>query len=263
MDLLDLAIYVLPPYVVAIFLFGVAYRLSRYVFLWKRKPSAPRRQKSFASLLVGLVKTFLDPLIIAAQKRKGDFIGGLIALHIVGVIPLIFLLGQHVAMFSYWLPFYSLLKPFAIPTSITTGSQSFFTNVLPASSMSWTFVNTIWGPLTIILNGDLLAILAIIGVSYKFGDKIVRALHKLPHLRLGDFIDLFLLLAILVSGFLATHHLPTPDIATYKLVLGTHILLAETLVAYLPFSKFWHFVFGYWYGKLHEWYDIKFNRGSL
>ena len=108
-------------------------------------------------------------------------------------------------MFSYWIPLYSLLKPLAIPSSITTGSQSFFTKVVPASEMSWTFMNTLWGPLTIVLNGD---ILAIISVSYKFGDKIIRTIHKLPHLRLGDFFDLALLLAILVSGFLAIHHLP-------------------------------------------------------
>jgi nitrate reductase gamma subunit len=263
MDMLDFAIYVLPPYIVAVFLFGVAYRLSRCVFLWKRKPRAPRRRRPLISLLTGLVMTFLDPIIIGAKKRTSDFIGGLIALHILGVIPLIFLLGQHVAVFSYWIPFYSILKPLAIPSSITTGSQSFFTNVIPASEMSGTFVNTLWGPLTIILNGDLLAILAMIGVSYKLGDKSVRAIHKLPHIRLGDFFDLALLLAILVSGFMATHHLPSPDVATYRLVLGTHILLAETLAALLPFTKFWHFVFGYWFGKLHEWYDIRLNRGAL
>ncbi|MFZ8855186.1 MAG: hypothetical protein ACO2OQ_03365, partial [Thermofilaceae archaeon] len=62
---------------------------------------------------------------------------------------------------------------------------------------------------------------------------------------------------------LATHHLPSGDIVTYRLVLGTHILLAEVLVAVLPFTKFWHFVFGYWYGKLHEWYDLKYRRGAL
>lgn len=263
MDLLDLAIYVLPPYVVATLAFGVAYRLSRYLFLWKRGYSAPRRARPIGKLLVGLVMTFLDPLVQAAKKRKSDFVGGLIALHILGVIPLIFLLSQHVAMFSYWIPLYSLLKPFAIPSSITSASQYFFANVLPASEMGWVFTNSVWGPLTLILNGDLLAILAIIGVSYKLGDKLVRLYHRLRHVRAGDFFDLALLLSILVTGFLATHHLPSPDITTYRFMLGLHILLAELLVALLPFTKFWHFVFGYWYGKLHEWYDLKFNRGSL
>ncbi|QOJ78072.1 hypothetical protein IG193_04570 [Infirmifilum lucidum] len=263
MDLLDFAIYVAPPLVVAIFLFGVGYRIGRYIFFWRRKPSALRRQRPLLKLFIGLIKTFLDPLIQGFKYRKGDFLGGLVALHILGVIPLIFLLGQHVAMFSYWIPFYLALRPLAIPSSITSSSLTALANVVPSSDMSWTFVNTVWGPLTVILNGDLLAILAIIGVSYKIGDKIVRLVHKLGNARIGDWYALVLLLAILVSGFMATHHLPSGETGTYRTVLGIHILLAELLVATLPFTKFWHFVFGYWYGKLHEWYDLKYNRGAL
>ncbi|AKG38987.1 MAG: hypothetical protein ACP5II_06575 [Infirmifilum sp.] len=263
MDLLDIAIYQAPPIVIAIFLLGVGYRLGKYVFLWRGRPSAPRRERPFLSLLVGLVFTFLDPLIQGLKRRKSDFIGGLVLLHILGVIPLIFLLAQHVAMFSYWFPPYSLLKPLAIPSSITSSDLVVLSHVTPASDMSWTFVNTLWGPLVVLLNGDLLAILAILGVSYKIGDKIVRAFHRLGNTRIGDWYALILLLAILVTGFMATHHLPSGEIGTYRFVLGTHILLAELLVATLPFTKFWHFVFGYWYGKLHEWYDLKFNRGAL
>jgi hypothetical protein len=32
---------------------------------------------------------------------------------------------------------------------------------------------------------------------------------------------------------------------------------------YIPFSKYWHFVFGYWYGKIHEWYDLDLKRGEV
>ncbi|UNQ72650.1 hypothetical protein [Infirmifilum sp. NZ] len=263
MDILDFAIYVAPPIVVAIFLLGVGYRLGRYLFFWKRRPSAPRRQRPLTKLAVGLVMAFVDPLIQTLKHRKGDFVGALVALHILGVIPLIFLLGQHVAMFSYWIPFYSVLRPLAIPSSITSSSLTVASGVIPASDMSWGFVNTLWGPLVVILNGDLLAILAILGVSYKIGDKIVRLVHRLGNARVGDWYALALLLAILVSGFMATHHLPSGEIGTYRTVLGVHITLAELLVATLPFTKFWHFVFGYWYGKLHEWYDLKFSRGSL
>lgn len=263
MDLLDFAIYVAPPYVVALFLLGVGYRLGRYVFRWKRRVPATRRTRPLPSLLVGIIRTFADPLIVGLKQRKGDFIGGLVALHILGVIPLIFLLAPHVIVFTYWLPIYSILKPLAIPASITSSGLTLLHNVLPASDMSWTFVNTLWGPLVIILNGDLLAILAILGVSYKIGDKLVRLFHRLPNNRIGDWYALLLLLSILVTGFLATHHLPSGDIGTYRFVLGLHITLAELLVISLPFTKFWHFVFGYWYGKLHEWYDLKFNRGAL
>lgn len=263
MDILDFAIYTAPPIVVSAFLLGIGYRLSKYVFLWKRKPSAPRRQRPTSKLLIEIIITFLDPLIQGWKHRKGDFIGGLVLLHILGVIPLIFLLGQHVAMFSYWFPPYSLLKPLAIPSSITSSDLTIFSRVTPASDMSWVFVNTIWGPLVVLLNGDLLAILAILGVTYKIGDKLVRLVHRLGNSRIGDWYALILLLSILISGFMATHHLPSGEIGTYRTVLGIHITLAELLVATLPFTKFWHFVFGYWFGKLHEWYDIKFNRGSV
>jgi len=75
MDLLDLAIYILPPYIVVVFLFGIAYRLSQCVLLLKRKPGATRRQRPFASLLAGLVKTFLDPLIIVHRREKETLSG--------------------------------------------------------------------------------------------------------------------------------------------------------------------------------------------
>ena len=262
MDLLDLAIYTLPPYVVAIFAFGVAYRVSRYIFMHKRAP-VKRRPRPAPKLLIGLVKTFVDPLILSARLRKSEFISGLILLHILGVIPVIFLLGQHVAMFSYWFPPYSVLRPLSIPSSATSPALTLTAPVKPVSEMSWTYVESVWGPLTIVLNGDLLAILAMLGVMYKLGDKLWRAYRKIIHVRLGDFTALLLLLAILVTGFFATHHLPSGDVPTYRFVLGMHILLAEILVAALPFTKFWHFVFGYWYGKLHEWYDLKYRRGAL
>jgi len=262
MDLLYLSVYVLPPYVVAMFLFGVAYRISRYVLMYRRVPIRRRSRPAF-KLLVGLVKTFIDPLVITARFRVSDFVGGLILLHILGVIPLIFLLGQHVAMFSYWFPPYSALRFLSIPSSATSPALTLTAPVKPTSSMSWTFVESIWGPLTIVLNGDLLAVLAIMGVLYRLGDRLWKASRNMIHIRLGDFTALLLLLAILVTGFFATHHMPSGDIVTYRFVLGLHILLAETLVVALPFTKFWHFVFGYWYGKLHEWYDLKYRRGAL
>ncbi len=261
MDLLDFAIYVAPPYVVGIFAFGATYRLLKYLLFWKRAPRPERRKRGAGHLAKELVMTFLDPIIQSIKRKPHDFITGLVMLHILGVIPLIFLLSQHIAFFAYWFPPYALLEPFAIPLSATTGALSAVSPIKPVSEMQWGFVNTIWGPLTIILNGDVLAILAILGVSYKLGDKIVRRAQGLHHVRLGDFFDLTLLLLILVFGFLAAHHLPSGDIVTYRLMLGIHIILAEALVALLPFTKFWHFVFSFWFGKLHEWYDLKYTRG--
>lgn len=262
MDLLDLTIYVLPPYVIALFLFGIGYRLTKFILLWKRKPAPEPRRRGAGHAIISLIKTFLDPIIQGAKNKPHDFITGLIMLHIIGVIPLIFLLNHHMAVFSYWFPPYAILAPFAIPLSITSSGLTLFAKVAPATEMSWDFVNTIWGPLTIILNGDVLAIMVLLGASYKIGDKIVRLLHGIKHVRIGDFVALILVIAIVSFGFLAAHHLPSPDITTYRTVLGIHILLAETLVVILPFTKFWHFVFGFWFGKLHEWYDLKYKRGA-
>jgi len=261
MDLLDFAIYVAPPYVAAAFAFGASYRLLKYILLWKRGPGPEPKNRGAGHLVKELVKTFLDPIIETAKRKPHDFVAGLLMLHVLGLIPLIFLLDQHIAAFAYWFPPYALLAPLAIPLSSTTGGLTVAAPFKPVSPMQWGFVDTIWGPLTVVLNGDVLAVLAIIGTAYKIGDKIVRRLHGLSHVRIGDFFDLGLLLAILVTGFMAAHHMPSGDIVTYRTVLGAHILLAELLIAVLPFTKFWHFVFGFWYGKLHEWYDIKYKRG--
>ncbi len=261
MDILDFAVYVAPPYVVAAFAFGATYRLLKYIFLWKRGPGPEPRKRGAGSLVKGLIMTFLNPIIESIRRKPHDFITGLVMLHILGVIPLIFLLDQHIAAFAYWFPPYALLAPLAIPLSFTTSALTVAAPFKPVSEMQWGFVNTIWGPLTVFLNGDVLAVLAMLGVAYKIGDKIVRRAHGLTHVRIGDFFDLGLLFTILLFGFMAAHHLPSGDIVTYRTVLGIHIVLAELLVALLPFTKFWHFVFGFWYGKLHEWYDLKYKRG--
>jgi hypothetical protein len=61
------------------------------------------------------------------------------------------------------------------------------------------------------------------------------------------------------EGFLGLY----TDFDTYRLWLGLHVLFAELLLAWLPFSKYWHFVFGYWYGKLHEYWDTRVQRGAV
>jgi hypothetical protein len=45
-------------------------------------------------------------------------------------------------------------------------------------------------------------------------------------------------------------------------VLGLHIASAVAFVAVWPFTKYFHFLWGFWYGKLHEWYDLALKRGA-
>lgn len=257
MGIYEFAVYDMMIPTIFLFTLGILYRLSRYLFLYRRTPQPRWRKTSISHKIYALVETFVFPIWASIKRTKITFITGIFLLHLLGVIPLLFLLSHHIAWWSYYFPPYSVLWPLAIPTSATSSALTVTSPVSPTTGMSWEFVNTIWGPFTLILNGDVLAILAIVGASFKLLEKFPKVFReRLSRVRVGDFTALILLLVILVSGYMATHHLPSPDIETYKSVLGIHILFSEILVIILPFTKFFHFVFGYWYGKLHEAYDM-------
>ncbi len=261
-DLYNLAVYSLLPVTIFVFVAGMFYRISRYVSTWKRpRASSPKRGKGFGGAVVGLIMTFLHPIIFSLKKERSMFTTGLLAMHVLGVIPLLFLLAHHVVWWAYFFPPYAALKPLAIPTSSVSSYLSLSAPVHPASSMSFDFVNTVWGPLTAVLNGDVLAVIATVAVGYKVLERIPKISGGRRYIRIGDFVALLLLFAIIVSGYVATHHMLGPDMSDYRTALGFHILTAEILVMILPFTKFFHFVFGYWYGKLHEWYDLVLRRG--
>ncbi|MDK2372267.1 MAG: hypothetical protein QI197_02695 [Candidatus Korarchaeota archaeon] len=257
MGLYEFAVYDMFVPTVAIFAFGMVYRLSRYVFLYKRAAQPMWRKTSISHKIYLLIDAFVHAIVAAIKRSKVTFVSGIFLLHFFGVIPILFLLSHHIVWWSYYFPPYSILNPLAIPTSATSSALTVTAPFSPVTGMSHGFVNTIWGPLTVVLNGDVLAILAIIGTTFKLLEKIPEKFkEKLARVRLGDFVALLLLLAILISGYMATHHLPSGDIETYKFMLGLHILTAEILVLLLPFTKFFHFVFSFWYGKLHEAYDL-------
>ncbi len=257
MGLYEFAVYDMFVPTIAIFTFGMIYRLSRYAFLYKRTAQPVWRKTSIPHRIYLLIDAFVHAIVAAIKRSKVTFVSGIFLLHFLGVIPVLFLLSHHIAWWSYYFPPYGILRPLAIPTSATSSALTVTAPFTPVTGMSYGFVNTVWGPLTVILNGDVLAILAIIGTAFKFFEKIVEKFkEKLARVRLGDFVALLLLLAILISGYMATHHLPSGDIETYKFMLGLHILTAEILVLLLPFTKFFHFVFSFWYGKLHEAYDL-------
>lgn len=257
MGIYEFAVYDMMIPTIFLFILGLSYRLSKYLFLFKRTPQPEWRKTSLLHKIYTLIEAFVFPIWASIKKTKITFVTGIFLLHLLGVIPLLFLLSHHVAWWSYYFPPYSLLWPLAIPTSATSSALTLSAQILPSSTMSWGFVNTIWGPLTVVMNGDVLAILAIIGTTFKLFEKFPKKTReKLSRVRTGDFTALILLLVILVSGYMATHHFPSSDVETYKTVLGIHILSSELLVMILPFTKFFHFVFGYWYGKLHEAYDM-------
>ncbi|MDK2384870.1 MAG: hypothetical protein QI199_08740 [Candidatus Korarchaeota archaeon] len=257
MGLYEFAVYDMFVPTVAIFAFGMVYRLSRYVFLYKKAAQPMWRKTSVPHKIYLLIDAFVHAIVAAIKRSKVTFVSGIFLLHFFGVIPILFLLSHHIVWWSYYFPPYSILSPLAIPTSATSSALTLTAPFAPVTGMSHGFVNTIWGPLTVVLNGDVLAILAIIGTTFKLLEKIPEKFkEKLARVRLGDFVALLLLLAILISGYMATHHLPSGDIETYKFMLGLHILTAEILVLLLPFTKFFHFVFSFWYGKLHEAYDL-------
>lgn len=212
----------------------------------------------------GLIWTFLYPILWSIPGEPPIFVFGLLFLHIVGVIPLIFLLAPHIAYISYYIPQYSILWPIYIPISPYSSTLLFTTyftmRVIPESPMMLTYVNTYWGPLVLILNGDVLTILALVGTTYKLIEKLIWASTKRLRIKLGDITALILLLAILITGFLAAHHIP-PGIRAYREMLGLHVLFAEIWLIILPYTKFFHFVFNFWFGKLHEWFDNTLKRG--
>ncbi|ACB39353.1 hypothetical protein [Pyrobaculum neutrophilum] len=254
-ELLELALWVFFPVALVIFAFGAAYRILRYVFLYQ-KGVYVHRSTGAGAKIKGLVMTFLNPIIFNIRTKPIDFFAGLLALHFVGLILLIFLLAQHVAYLSAFIPFYSLLWPFALPISSITGALT-VTSPIGGEIR----VSPIWGPLTVVLNGDVLTIFSLIGIGYKIVEKLWEKAHGAKNVRVGDLLIWPLLFVIVVTGWLAAHHYP-PGIENYRLVLGLHIAASALFVAVWPFTKFFHFVWGYWYGKLHEWYDVVIKRGA-
>jgi uncharacterized membrane protein len=256
MDLYQLAVFVLFPLALYIFAFGAAYRVLRYIFLYEKGVYVPR-SRGAGHAIKELIMTFLRPVKFASRTNPVEAFAGLVALHFVGLIPLVFLLAHHIAYLEYLIPFYGVLRPLAIPISSTTGAIQVTT---PTGYVQ--HVESIWGPLTIVLNGDVLTIFALIGIVYKTTEKLVDKLwHKSKKVRIGDLLIWPLLLAIVVTGWLATHHYP-PGVDAYRFVLGFHIASAAVFVAVWPFTKYFHFLWGYWYGKLHEWYDLALKRGA-
>lgn len=267
MDVLDFAVYVWFIPSVVIFAMGLTYRIFKFIFyrrVYEAKPPFRWREYverygavvgyGFWHWLKELILVFIRPIWWTIRKEFQDFVFGLAFVHIIGIIPILLILGQHI---SIWVYYFRDIVPFAEPIV-----NLWYLLSTPLSMVSgFTHMPGIWGIATTLLNGDLLALLAIAGTCYKLGDHIVRLCRHIIHMRAGDFIALILVLCILVTGYLAARHLGYPNMEIYRLVLGLHVLFAELLLMFLPFTKFFHLIFGFWYGKIHEFYDMAIKRG--
>ncbi|NOZ30923.1 MAG: hypothetical protein GXO68_03120 [Crenarchaeota archaeon] len=262
-DLYSLAIYIIFPLSIIIFIVGFAYRITRLILALRRKKwVAYRAPVGITTLILGLVNVYIYPPLFAAFRNKKDLVLGLMAVHMVGLLPLIFLLGQHVAFYAYFIPIYSLLWPLAIPISAATGSLPLFQQFEPAIATQ-PFHSSIWGPLTVVLNGDVLTIISLVAVGFKLGERLYMMVKE-GH-RPSDVILYIHLTLILITGALAAHHESLPFLtgaSAYRSVLGLHMILAGLFLALVPFTKYWHFVFGMFFGKIVEWIDRTVMRGA-
>jgi len=267
-DLLSIAVYYAFPFALGVFAAGFIYRITR-LFMMRGPPRvmAPRRKRSIKQLVVGFVRTFLDPIIVSFKKNKLDFIFGLVALHILGTIPLLFLLAQHMAFFEYYFKPYGILKPLAISLSPTTSAIGAVKLAYPVKTTI--HVKNIWGPLNVLLNGDVASLMVLVGVGYKLGDKLAERARGTRCIRPWDWLSLIILAGVVLTGFAAAHHVfgseavPTSSLFSYRGMLGLHVFLASTLLALIPFTNYWHIAFAYFYGKLREFWDLRYRKGVV
>jgi hypothetical protein len=261
-DLYSLAVYVIFPAAIVVFVTGFAYKIARLLLaLRKKKWVASRERTGVINLILGAINVYIYPPLYAMFKNRKNIILGLAAVHLIGLIPLIFLLGQHIAFYAYYFPPYKILWPLSIPLSPATGSMPVLEELSAAATSGQQ--HSLWGPLTIILNGDVLAAIALAAIGIKIGEKtygLIRHGH-----RPSDLLMLIHLALILVTGVLAAHHeyfLSSTSIVSYRIILGAHITLAGLFLALIPFTKYWHFVFGMFFGKFVEWVDRTWMRGA-
>ncbi len=264
-DLFVFAVNYMFPASIVIFLVGSAYKLSRFLVVrGKVRPRAPPRRRGWMSKAKGLIITFIDPIIISLKENTIDFVFGLLFLHLLGTIPLLFLLGQHVSFFQHYFKLYGILWPLALPLSPTTSSLAVFTTRIPEEEVIR--VSNIWGPLNILLNGDMMSLFVTLAIGYKMADKIMEWRRGVRSIRPWDWTSLLLLLGIVATGFLSAHHYTErsmflASIMSYRDLLGLHILLADILLLSIPFTNMWHITFSYFYGKLHEFWDLRLRKG--
>lgn len=244
------------------FFAGATYRIGRYLITYHSpldvNPSMPLRGKvSGGEKIKDLVNTVANSSKVGVKRKPITTIVGLL-MHL-SLILIIFLLAQHMVFWAYYIPPYSALFPLAIPESAEDGLLALTMPGHPTTTMAYTFVNDIWGPLTVILNGQILTYLLMVFLAIYLAHKFYALAERLV-IRAGDWWFFLLLFIDVVLGFLASSHIPN-NVTWYDNLLGAHILVAEIIIATLPFTRGFH-MFEFWFGKVREWYFMTFRRGA-
>lgn len=244
------------------FFLGATYRIGRYLITYQKPfipyPTSSVRGKISSSEKVKELFTAVSNSSITGTKRKPvTTVAGLL-MHI-ALVLMIFLLAQHMIFWAYYIPPYSVLFPLAIPISSTDGvlAATYWTS--PLTSTPYPFVHDVWGPLTIILNGQYLTYILIILLSIYLAHKFYALAEGLT-IRAGDWWFFLLIFIDVILGFLAVSHIPD-SVVWYDNILGAHILVAEIIIATLPFTRGFH-MFEFWFGKLREWFYMVYRRGA-
>ncbi|WP_150111452.1 hypothetical protein [Candidatus Acidianus copahuensis] len=247
------------------FFFGSAYRVGRYLMTYKKpfvavpiaSQEVVRGKISSIERVKSLVDTFSNSSKVGLKRKPVTTTAGLL-MHL-GLVVMIFLLAQHMVFWAYYLPPYRVLFPLAIPESSTDGLLSLTMSTFPRTPTPYPFVHDIWGPLTVILNGQYISFLLLVLLGIYLGHKFHAFADGLS-LRAGDWWFFLLLYVDIVLGLLATSHIPN-NVVWYDNLLGGHILLAEIIIATLPFTRGFH-MFEFYLGKIREWYFMLYRRGE-
>lgn len=262
-DPLSFAVYTVFPLCLFLFIVGATYRIVRILIVLPRKRwITSRAPVGVSTLVLGAINVFIYPILMTVFKNKKDVGVGFFGVHFLGVIPLIFLLSQHVAIFAYFIPLYSILWPLAIPLSFNSG-LTIAEKILGIAKTSAQSIHSLWGPLVVVLNGDVLTIIALVAFGFKLGERIYATIRE--HQRPSDALMMIHVVLILLTGFAAAHHLQIPGldpVISYKILLASHIVLASVFAALIPYTKYWHFVFSMYFGKFVEWLDRTWMRGA-
>lgn len=232
MTLLDLVLQQIFPISLVLFVFGTVYRIIKiFTVPWSKGSNMPSKKISIFKRILIPVKKWIGVLLETLRTDPIHAIGAFL-FHL-PLFAILFLFAPHQSVIFGLFPFVApILKPFAMMQQLT---EALITD------------GTFWGPLDIIVNGDVMAILTTIGVIILLTNRTVKhALKKLVS-DAGDYIALFFMLLILVSGYFATH---SQGAVWYETMLVIHILSVAILIIYTPFSKFFHYIFFYWFNML-------------
>jgi len=260
------ALNVIFPIGILVFVFGVVYRISRF-FIARRSPIPG--VSGFSTQFKEGVTSIPVPFVRAARKDPLTIVRT-IMWHVF-VLGVVILVGIHIIawnyIFSYIFGVPNILG-FLFPISTTEhftsayqmgilGSSSYPTggNMNPVGAWNSAMIstNTIspWGILAVVVNGTTMALLALGGLIGYIVTRIIEDVTKHKFLSsIGDYVFLFLLLGIIITGIGAQYAWYFPYLFDTNQAnwYGLHIALVGIFIGYLPFSKGFH-MFWYYVGK--------------